>query len=516
MKGMASDVAQVWRDLWCGYRVAIPITIPVLIYVAIALALSQGELTYARDDAYIHIELAKHIFHGHYGINEGEITAPSSSVIWPFLLAPFGFSDTFIEWLPLLIGAVSAALTGLLVFRLFQRLGILPALAICLMLGFTLNIYGLILYGMEHGVQILLTAVVAAGLLNPHLLHRSRGHRVAFYAALAILPLLRYDTLALVLPVLAYQFFIGDRWSAVITGAVAGGTLAIFSGFLYANDLGVLPLSVTTKSRVFDVASALANLKLHLTSYPFMLIAVGLVCLSYWRRNIPFVFVLASFTALFFVFEVSKPTGRYEPFYLLFISIFALRQLIDQSTKLWVLIFICPIAFASTTYSATFAPLSAANSYAQQRQMGRLAKALDQPVAVLDLGLVALYTERPVLDLMGLASKEAADIRQPLRRFSIANQTKEDTSWSAAFMERHNVHFAMVYAREFTPIGWVRVGTLDLHQKAVMLAEPTVTMFASSPSHAALFRQVMEDFAASQTSKAYSLTIDPDLIQNDP
>jgi hypothetical protein len=57
--------------------------------LAAIVLLNGGHFTYALDDAYIHLALARNIAHGHYGVNAGEFAAPASSALWPFLLAPF-------------------------------------------------------------------------------------------------------------------------------------------------------------------------------------------------------------------------------------------------------------------------------------------------------------------------------------------------------------------------------------------------------------------------------------------
>jgi hypothetical protein len=50
---------------------------------------NDGHFFYALDDPYIHLALSEQLAHGHYGLNPGEATSPSSSIVWPFLLIPF-------------------------------------------------------------------------------------------------------------------------------------------------------------------------------------------------------------------------------------------------------------------------------------------------------------------------------------------------------------------------------------------------------------------------------------------
>src|SRR5262245_54827593 len=79
-------------------------------------ALQQGGFTYTLDDPYIHLALAENIARGHYGVNLGELSAPSSSVLWPFLLAPFARAS-WGDLAPLLLNLAAGALTVELVQR---------------------------------------------------------------------------------------------------------------------------------------------------------------------------------------------------------------------------------------------------------------------------------------------------------------------------------------------------------------------------------------------------------------
>ncbi len=495
------------RDLWSGPWIVIAVTLTLLAYVWATLHLTHGEFTYAVDDAYIHIELAKHILHGHYGINEGELAAPSSSVIWPLLLAPFAVWDTLLIYMPLIIGVITAGLTGMLVFRVFRTIGVLPALLVTMILTYTLNVYGLPIYGMEHGLQVLLTVVVAAGLIRPASIETSRPHRLAFYTALTLLPLVRYDSLALVLPVWAYMLYRGDYRNVLTSGIIAGGLLSAFSGFLYFNDLGILPQSVTTKSRVFDLTTAASNIQFHLLTHQAVVLAAAVVCISQWSTNKLLGLVIAAFTVLFFTFENPVAVGRYEPFFFLFITLIGMDALIAQRRALWTAVFATPLLFASTAFYATLAPASAADIHAQQGHMGKIAQQLNAPLAVNDLGLVALYTDHLVLDLMGLASQEAGKLRTPSRRLALSGIGSEDTSWDVAFMKKHDVHYAMVYADHFSPDGWIPVGTLDLHRTAVIIRLNHVTMFAETPAHARHFRKILSEYAAAHPSADYGITL---------
>ncbi len=89
-----------------------------LCLLAISLWRNDGTFVYALDDPYIHLDLAKQIATtGVYGVNPGEISSPSSSILWPFLLVPFALTPFFV-YMPFIIGLVSAAASAAVLVRL--------------------------------------------------------------------------------------------------------------------------------------------------------------------------------------------------------------------------------------------------------------------------------------------------------------------------------------------------------------------------------------------------------------
>src|ERR1700761_238001 len=96
--------------------------------LAAILTLNHGMLVYSLDDAYIHLALAGRIWSGTYGINAHEISAPASSILWPFLLAPFSALPAVVYTLvPGLLNIAAACLTlRLLVGELRRALAARP------------------------------------------------------------------------------------------------------------------------------------------------------------------------------------------------------------------------------------------------------------------------------------------------------------------------------------------------------------------------------------------------------
>ncbi|MCD6587216.1 MAG: hypothetical protein J7K88_01555, partial [Candidatus Fermentibacteraceae bacterium] len=135
----------------------VPVTVLVVALVIPAgfiLHANNGQFVYTLDDPYIHLALAENIAGGHYGINSSEFAAPSSSVLWPFLLVPFS-ALSYAYLLPVFFNAVFSLLTVVLLSRFYGQGGMLLSVVSV----FAFNLTGLVYTGMEHSLQLL--AVVA-------------------------------------------------------------------------------------------------------------------------------------------------------------------------------------------------------------------------------------------------------------------------------------------------------------------------------------------------------------------
>jgi len=235
-------------------------TLPVIVgYLFLFLALiveffqilkiNQGHFIYTLDDAYIHLSLAENILRGHYGVNPGEFSAPSSSILWPFLLAPV----SGIEWAPLAINVLAAFATVWVYFRILQRsffgsphtFHLFLSSFVLLLLILSTNVIGLVFTGMEHSLQLLLVALTAWGLI---LVVEDEKPPAWLYFVIGLAPLIRYENLAVSAAALLF-LFLNKRFKAgLLVSAFILATLGGFSLFLLANGQEVLPASVLAKS----------------------------------------------------------------------------------------------------------------------------------------------------------------------------------------------------------------------------------------------------------------------------
>lgn len=469
--------------------------LPVTLITLSILAINSGMLMYTLDDPYIHIDLAKRIFHGHYGINAHEYSAPSSSIIWPFLLAPFTPLDSLMLWVPLILNITVSFLT----FGLFNQL--LPDVRLghklCILGGWFLatNFYGLIFNGMEHCLQVYLVTVIALGVLHKEF-HKTPVTGSGIYLAMVLLPLVRYEGLAVSLPVLLYLLCKGERLKPVFYGCILLAAIGLFSLFLSRLGVGYLPSSVIAKSDTTGVGSILMNAVGQFEKYGWVILVMLVMCALVPERKL-FVLLLLSVTALHCLFGKNGWFGRYEIYWLTFLGVFFMHLCVThlRGRTVAVIFGLLPLAFAQLVYTTLSTPLASAAVYNQQYPMSQIAQRLNAPVAVNDLGLVALNSKQYVLDLWGLGSLEALKLRT----------SQSGPGWIKELMARKNVHYAMVYEEWFAerPDNWIKVGELRMHIPKIATAFNHVAFYATDPTSAQTLKEVMQHYAQQYPSGKY-------------
>jgi hypothetical protein len=453
---------------------------------------TSGAFSYSLDDPYIHLALAENIARGSYGVNLGEVAAPSSSVLWPFVLAPVALLSWAPYW-PLIVNLISALLTlevtrRLLALLFAARSPLADSLVSLGSLTFMLstNAVGLAFAGMEHSLQVLCVTLALYGVW----LERLDGRLRTFcLLALGLLPLIRYESAVLSGPLLAYLLWRGHARRALLTGALCSAVAGSFSLFLYGNGLGFLPTSVLAKAGLVTapLAERLAATVQRSWSEPhialffallFAFAVLAVVLRAQADRALALVFSVATlghlFVGNFGWFD------RYEV-YLFGADILALaglfaraaRELDAQRGARVAVLAMLAVLMLSGTYLLTplKTPGAARNIYEQQHQMHRfVAEYWQKPVAVNDLGLVSFRNDAYVLDLVGLAHKPAL----------MASIHERGCDWKDRMAKKHGVSLAMIYdpMEGCVPSSWRLLGTLKLSGPVVSAGAAEVLFFA--------------------------------------
>lgn len=478
------------------------------------LQINQGHFIYTLDDAYIHLSLAENILQGHYGVNPGEFSSPSSSILWPFLLAPV----SGIEWAPLVINLLAAFTTVWVYFQILQRSFSATRHGFPhLLIGFTLillilstDLIGLVFTGMEHSLQLLVIAVITWGLV---LTAEGDNPPAWLYFSIGLAPLIRYENLAVSAAALLFLVLDKQFKKSLFTLAFILLSLGGFSLFLVSNGQSALPSSVLAKSSVVTEGflrsffyNFLYNIQTWFGVLSIILIVflAGLILFAKMDRNRR---RLAGITILAVVLQLwAGRVGwyRYELYMLAFMSlltIYLVGRLIspwlDRPGTLlqWAAVTVglsTVILFSNFPYIMLLAyiPESSNNVYSQHYEMHRFVTEYHPgPAAANDIGWLSYKNDAYVLDLYGLASPDAF-------RYRMAG--KPD-NWMDTLTTAHDIDLVMIYADWYPdiPPQWVKVGELVYHGRKITIAGTTVSFYATSQSAAGDIEQDLQDFIPS-------------------
>jgi hypothetical protein len=464
------------------------------------IRLCEGAFNYALDDPYIHLALARSILHGTYGINPGEMSSPSSSILWPFLLAPFAaLRESWFELVPLAINSACLVVSLFLLVRLAPaRMPGWLAAGVALVLGASLNLIGLAVSGMEHSLQVLLVLVA----LEAFCVGGEDGARqppARFYLALALLPMVRYEGFALAAPWLVYELYRGRGRPAVLAGAAAGLAVAAFTAFLWSHGLGILPSSVVAKSSsagLRPLANFISQVSDFRMAFGVSLLLVALIS----RRDRALALVVLAATLLHFALGRFGWLGRYEVYWLCFVMVLLVREVGRFSIVAAAIAALLPFGVTNAWMATLQSPAVAQGIHAQNVQMARIMRLSDGAFAVNDLGLTALRGGHPVIDLYGLGSHEALTLR-------LANPT--DSAWVGPLLARHHVPYVMVFDEWFPrlPASLIRVGALTLKVPRIAAGSATVAFYATDPGAAVRLRASLRRYAGCCATAQAGVTV---------
>lgn len=469
-------------------------TFLALIAAMLALVLAQtgGTFGYSLDDPYIHMAMAERLRVGHYGINMGEVTSPSSSVIWPFLLVPTA-ETSLGHHMPLVLN-VGFGLATAVIFGRFAAMIELPGgwqhaevtrLVIAALLVLATNLVGLAFTGLEHNLQVMIAVAVAWSLL----VHARGGALPTWVLALAALgPAVRYEMFAVTAAV-CLVLALERRWrDTVLVGAGALVLPTALAAFLVAHGNHPLPNSVMTKlgsggavgsggivQALLGGSGALRDYFQSSTGPKLAMIAS--MAIAAWACSRTTGRTRAVFAAALVVGGLHMIAGqfgwlfRYEVYALAFCGMIAIAA-ISGSTPAIPLAGLALMAF-SYLPALVMTPGGAANIHEQQYQMHRfVAEHYRKPFAVHDLGWVSMGLRRGpyVLDLWGLASNEAV------------RQRNKSPEWLDEITRRHGAGLAMIYRPAFReiPASWIKVGELHLASTRVTASEAAVQIYATA------------------------------------
>lgn len=502
--GFANHVAALGRNWTAEFFVLGLIGFLSLATLIAIFFENSGYFAYSLDAPYVHLSLAEQIRAGHYGINTGENVAPSSSILFPFLLSLLSYAG-FGQYSALAICFASTLAIGWLFCRLadearipFRRLSRPALLVASLAAILSLNLIGLEFTGLEHSLH---TALALGSLLGCVRFVRRGMVDWWWLLCVVIQPLVRFEAVALLAIEVAILVVYGRYWHAI---GVAAACVILIGGFAFYLDtlgLSLLPNSVLERSSILaaglgEAAGARGNLAIQL----FLNVKGNLV--SYGGAQIAIVtaMILArlagpgradrvTLTTIAFAALVSlaQLTGgsfgsysRYE-IYVMAIDFAALAIVYRRAIASWCLradlwrvalvAALVVFAFAGYARRSIATPAASVDVYDQQYQLQRyVTKFYRGPVAIDHIGWITYRNPYYVLDLYGVGSEDAHR----------AMHGDPPVEWMNRLARQHDIGLAIVYPNlnPNLPREWQPVAQMTLTGRNHTAAGPTVVFMA--------------------------------------
>lgn len=493
--------------------------LPTVALIVMTLMKTGGVWEYALDDVYIHLAMSEQLWNGGYGVNAGEYASASSSVLYPYLLAPLSPFEFHAYW-PLVIGLVTLVASAVLwarVLKVAAEGASVPMhwalLALAALGPAFLGWPAMTLIGMEHMLHVLVTLMVLIGLLD---FARDGRISVLLLLGIALNPVVRFKGMALSLFACCVVFFGGRRWEAFALFAAAAAPLA--AHFTHMENLGLdtLPNSVNAKAAITGGGEGLTEVSSWTKAKFALLITLG----SPSGRMLLVTLIVAMFAL---VLARKHITGKYRLIGIALVLAVAAHAFLGQAIwfyryevyvwtfavgagavleskvvfanerlgKMIPALFVLAVLYGGAHYppvAFNYVPAGGAAIHAQQRQMSHFAEDFwKAPIAVNDLGHVAYRNPNYVLDLWGLANADALNAR--LRG--------SDPMWADKLAKRYDVDVAMIYTRwlgDNIPPNWVEVGQMQLTIPLATLGSDVVSFYATRPAAVGPLTQSLQAF----------------------
>jgi len=522
----------VRRAAW-RYGACVGLFAYLILLIVRVLRQCSGEFSYALDDAYVHMGLARHLAEGGiWGVGDGFASA-SSSIAWPAALALVYWIKGPDLYTPLVFEGLGVAGLMALVFSIVKRdFPVLdrrewPASIAFLAVALAAPVSTLVLGGLEHIWHLLAVLIVvdrAALVLAKEgsLAHLRRAERELTIVA-PLLTVVRFESLALV-PVLVGLLLVRQRWVSAVALA-SGASVPVLAlgwwsqaqgGFFWPNSVVLKAIRHAPGQDLLVKLGAIGNhlislLPLHpgylglLALGSFNLALVVVAARTMWTRP---ALVLGCFLVQALAHAAFGAFGwlfRYEAYVLalgVFANLYALAWLAGRLPSIgwsraglkamhcrtWLIGLTIGALAAPTTYclalrcrdATRVSPRASRNIFEQQVQFGRfLARFYPHArVALNDIGAVSYLSDVHLLDLFGLGSNAVARARV---------EAHLDVQTIARLGGERDLDLAIVYESWFVGLGglppsWTKVGEWEIRGN-VVCGSPVVAFYAVRSEH---------------------------------
>ncbi|HZM03564.1 MAG TPA: hypothetical protein VFC44_11195 [Candidatus Saccharimonadales bacterium] len=532
--GRSSQSRQVvGRSVECRHWLVLAAAVLTLwgifgLMVVLSLHNTGGHFSYAIDDAYISMAIARNFAqYGTWGIAPHEFASMASSPGWILLTAAVFWLFGPSVWAPLVMNAVFGTLLLVLIwiiFRSFQLRPITALIGLLLVLVLT-PVVPVAFTGLEHLVQTffdlgyIFAASIALGGDAP-----PQRRRMALAIMLLLSPLLtmiRYEG-GFILTVAGCLLLARKQFLAFVLTGVLGLLPIVVSGLIFiSHGWFFFPTSILLKGNVPSSANILHSAlklvgmsvwQLYGPSGSHMAVLLGLVLLGWLYLGRPMlasrlgVMVLLFFGTSLLHLELASLGWfyRYEA-YLVCLGLVILVLLAAQIPwrsllppgwgspaimALSVVLLMEPLwARGGESYINT--PIGSRNIYEQQVQMAKFLGAYykGQSVAANDVGAISYFSGVHCLDLWGLGDATVARLKR---------SGKYSTSSIRELARQQSVKIAIVYDGRYDYYGglppeWVKAAEWTIADNHVC-AYATVSFYAVDPAELPALRRHLQDF----------------------
>ena len=514
----------------CGLAVAALAALVSAAEWLAGMSLCGGEFCYPLDDTYIHLAMARQLAEsGTWGLEAGVPVFASSSPLWTVLLAVAVKVCGVREWLPLAFSFLFAFLSVLVAFRFWERTSVPRWFALLsgIFLVAAVPFVTLSNVGMEHAMHVFLVELVLYMGWKHLAAERTSRADVAWLLSLcALAAAARYESLFVVAPIAL--LLVLRRKPVAGVGMLVAAFMPVVGFGLYAVACGrpFFPVSLLLKAQVGPEAVIRGICGLYCGIAPDVIhvyLAIGLLlavaampktdrtlsALSLalvvsivghavfahfgWLYRYEAYLVGACFTLLpaavakfvperLVLGEAESPNGD------------AVGVLVRKIAVLLLCIGVA-FPFVARSFKANYDTVLAQREiFGQQMQMARIIASLPAeqkgPVAVSDLGCMAMFSGVHVLDIWGLGSPDVAEI--------VRSRNVPQDGFAGLFA-RHHVRYVAIYdgwydLKRLSPDIRV-VAKLSMSGPRVICAGDTVLLGVTNAADVAPFAAYLRDYA---------------------
>ncbi len=508
--------------------------IAIFIPLNSSMNLNDGNIIYTLDDAYIHMAIAKHFAEdGVFGVTKYKFTPSSSSPLWTLLLSFLYYLFGVSEITPFLMNFFFASSLIIILSFFLEHKGfsLISNTLILFAFIFFIPLPYLVLTGLEHILQIIISLILIITLIDS--ISRKDTHRLSInkfplyiYITSFLLVSTRYEGLFLIgaisLFLLIRKEFL-KSFLILISGAlpvIIYGTISLSKGWYF------IPNSILLKGKSFNPSSIKSILmflynglrqtiyNIHILVILISIFFLLLIIIRKYKATISKYTLASHFfiivTLMHFLFA---KTGlflsinyqlRYDSYLIAlgFISILSMplpnwyeniKQTKPEKYFLFILIFIIILPLSERSLKTLYkTPMASSNTYSNQYIQGKFVEKYykGQNILLNDIGGINFLTDIKCLDILGLSSKEPANLFLK-KQMNTKNIEKLANSFNAKIAIVNNT-ILNIYGG--VPKSWYLIGQWKI-KKSVISPLDTISFYALSKTEIKKLRNSLKEFS---------------------